>query len=255
MLSILIPAFNAAKYIGATIASAVLQRVDGGSEILVCDDGSTDATAAIVRGKMQHIPGLKLFSMGSNQGVCAARNKLLGEIDPLAEFVAFLDGDDVLVDQAYQPALKFLREAADVQMTVGKMQVVPTHVLDRGGAQLAEHPVTTGVTLSACVFRKSLIRRVGLFDLSFTQVEDIDYLLRIREICTEIVMHDDPVLYYRRHDANATSNLTAMRSGFMHALLLHAKRRKADPRLMTGGGMFRLVDPEMLEKAFKLYGA
>ena len=115
MLSIVIPVFNAAKYIGAAIASAVLQRVDGGSEILVCDDGSTDATAAIVRGKMQHIPGLKLFSMGSNQGVCAARNKLLGEIDPLAEFVAFLDGDDVLVDQAYQPALKFLREAADVQ--------------------------------------------------------------------------------------------------------------------------------------------
>ena len=254
MLSILIPAYNAEKYISAAIASAAAQMVDGGMEILVCDDGSTDATAAIVREKIQHIQGLKLFRLESNQGVCAARNALLGQIDPQAGFVAFLDADDVLVDHAYQPGLKILRDAPDVQMTFGKMRIVPTHDLELGGSILAQHPVVPGATLSAGIFRKALIDRVGMFDPSFTQGEDIDYLLRTREICAEIVTHNDPVMYYRRHDANATSNLAAMRSGFLRALMLHAKRRKADPRLMTGAGMFRMVEPDILEKAFNHYG-
>ncbi len=254
MLSILIPAFNAEKYIGAAIDSAAAQTVDGGTEILVCDDGSTDATAAIVREKMNHIRGLKVFRLGVNQGVSAARNRLIGEVDMQAGFVTFLDADDVLVDQAYQPGLKILRDAPDVQMTFGRMRVVPTHDLDDGKSLLTQYPLLPGVSLSTGVFRSAVIRRVGLFDLSFSHGEDIDYLLRIKEICADIVTHDDLVLYYRRHTANATSNHTAMKRGFMRALLLHAKRRKADPCLMSGEGMFRLVEPAVLEKVFKLYG-
>jgi glycosyltransferase involved in cell wall biosynthesis len=247
VLSILIPAYNAEKYIAAAIDSAAGQQIDGGREILVCDDGSTDRTAQIVRAKMRDIPGLKLFALDHNQGVCAARNRLLAEIDPQTDFVTFLDADDVLVENAYQPGLQIMRDRPEVQMTYGKIYIVPTHLLSQG-RPLAENPACQpAVTLSAGVFRKALIDQIGRFDHSLVQGEDMDFLLRISEVCDQIVLHNHPILYYRRHATNVTLNIRAMRSGVMRALMLHANRRKANPALFHGKALFRPLDPEEMK--------
>ena len=251
MLSILIPAYNAERYIGAALDSALSQQVDGGTEILVCDDGSTDRTADVVRAKMRNHPQLKLFSLGTNQGICATRNRLLAEVSPQAQFLAFLDADDVLVDDAYQPGLQILQAQPAAQMTYGKVLIVPSHHLSQGRPLAANPAPQPGLTLASGIFRKGLVDRVGVFDLSLKQGEDTDFLLRISEITKQIVLHDEPLFYYRRHRTNTTLNSADMRRGFLRVVMLHANRRKADPALFSGVHLFRPGDPAVMLAAMQ----
>ncbi len=254
MLSILIPAYNAERYISAAIDSAIAQQIDISIEILVCDDGSTDSTVDIVRAKMRDCNRVKLFSFGQNQGVCAARNRLLAEVSAQSQFIAFLDADDVLVDHAYRPGLAILQNRPEVQMTYGMFYTVPTHLLTLGRPLANNPPALPGITLSAGVFRKALIDRVDGFDVSLRHGEDTDFLIRIGEICDQIALHDDPVFYYRRHATNVTLNLPAMRKSFLRVVMLHSIRRRANPALLNGAAAFRTTDRHLAGTAYQMNG-
>ncbi|MDR7920613.1 glycosyltransferase family A protein [Thermosynechococcus sp. HY213] len=87
-ISVVIPLYNKARHIAHTLRS-VLQQASPAAEILVVDDGSTDAGAEIVRGFLDQ--GVRLIQQ-PNQGVSAARNRGLQEAS--YPYVAFLDADD-----------------------------------------------------------------------------------------------------------------------------------------------------------------
>ena len=251
MLSVLMPAYNAEKYIGAAIDSIASQKSYVDIEILVCDDCSTDGTAQIVREKMKFIDGLRLFSLDKNQGVSAARNRLLTEIRPESEYVAFLDSDDVLVPHAYQKALTALKNSPGTQLTISKMRMVPSEFLDQGGVGTLsdEWPILSLINLATCIFRKQLLAKIWAFDTSLAYAEDLDYMLKIAEICKEIQHFEDVVYYYRRHTTNATLNSKELSEGFNRAIMLHMIRRKRNPLLMDAKGMFRTDLPEMIARA------
>jgi glycosyltransferase involved in cell wall biosynthesis len=90
VVSILIPCFNAEKYIGETLESA-FQQTWPAIEVIVVDDGSTDRSAAVVRSFAR--PNLKLFQQ-ENQGQTAALNVSLAYAS--GDFVQYLDADDLL---------------------------------------------------------------------------------------------------------------------------------------------------------------
>jgi glycosyltransferase involved in cell wall biosynthesis len=87
-ISVLIPAYNSAATIRATLES-VLCQTTAADEILVMDDGSTDQTAAILG---LYEPRIKVFSQ-PNGGVSSARNALIARAT--GDLVAFLDSDDL----------------------------------------------------------------------------------------------------------------------------------------------------------------
>ena len=87
-VSVVIPAYNAADHIAATVESVIAQTVPAW-EILVIDDGSTDDTGAVVR-KFGDL--VRLYSV-PNAGVSAARN--LGIDQASGEWIALLDSDDL----------------------------------------------------------------------------------------------------------------------------------------------------------------
>ncbi|MFL4472959.1 glycosyltransferase family 2 protein [Paeniglutamicibacter sp. MACA_103] len=92
-ISVIIPAMNQQDFIGDTLASLARQRLKGRElEVLVVDDGSTDATAAITAEFGARIPGLKIITHPTNRGVSAARNTGLEHAS--GEYVVFLDPDD-----------------------------------------------------------------------------------------------------------------------------------------------------------------
>ena len=88
LVSVLIPAWNAAPWIGECLGSVLAQSVVD-FECLVVDDGSVDDTARVVQSFAD--PRVRLISQG-NAGVSAARNRALEEAKGV--FVAFLDADD-----------------------------------------------------------------------------------------------------------------------------------------------------------------
>lgn len=92
LVSVIIPAMNAEKFIEATIRS-VLAQTYSDFEIIVIDDGSTDATVSIVEALARTDPRIRLHRNGKNCGVGETRNR--GFSLAKGKWVALLDSDDV----------------------------------------------------------------------------------------------------------------------------------------------------------------
>lgn len=88
-VSVIIPLFNKAQYIGAAIDS-VLRQQAAGVEVLVIDDCSTDNSVDVVQAYQD--PRIRLFRQERNQGVSEARNR--GIAEARSDWIAFLDADD-----------------------------------------------------------------------------------------------------------------------------------------------------------------
>jgi glycosyltransferase involved in cell wall biosynthesis len=107
MVSIIIPCYNAVRWIRETLESVRSQVED--KETIVIDDGSTDDTAAIVA---REFPGVKLIRT-SNRGASHARNT--GTNAASGEYIQYLDADDLLAPGKITKQLSVLQEtAADV---------------------------------------------------------------------------------------------------------------------------------------------
>lgn len=91
LVSIIVPAYNAERHLAATLAAALAQTHQE-IEVLVVDDGSTDATASIAASFVDRDPRLHLIRQ-RNSGVAAARNRALEAAR--GTFVAPLDADDL----------------------------------------------------------------------------------------------------------------------------------------------------------------
>jgi len=112
LVSVIIPAYNAAKFIVATIRS-VLEQSYGKVEVLVIDDGSTDNTAAALapfQARIRYIPQ-------PNRGESSARNRGLGE--SRGEYVIFLDADDLLAPGMIARAVGALEKLPDFSAVYG----------------------------------------------------------------------------------------------------------------------------------------
>lgn len=101
LISILIPAFNAEKWIGATIESAINQTWNK-KEIIIVDDGSEDRTLKVAR-KFES-QNVKIISQ-KNQGASNARSRALEYAQ--GDFIQWLDADDLLAPDKISEQMKF----------------------------------------------------------------------------------------------------------------------------------------------------
>ncbi len=91
IISIIMPAYQAGRYIAQAIKSVQAQNCKEPWELLIIDDASTDNTAEIVR-KYTSDPRIRYLRQPGNQGVAAARNR--GLMEAQGAYAAFLDADD-----------------------------------------------------------------------------------------------------------------------------------------------------------------
>ena len=92
LLSIIIPCYNSAKFISSTLDMLIAQGLDD-CEIIVVNDGSTDATSEIVHSYSQKNKRIKIIDK-INEGVSVARNT--GMEHSTGKYIIFLDSDDTL---------------------------------------------------------------------------------------------------------------------------------------------------------------
>ena len=150
VISVVVPCFNTAPYLPATLQSVGEQTFQD-FEVLLVDDGSTDGTLAVLHAWAASDPRFKVIALGRNQGIVAARNAALAVAR--GEYVALLDSDDVWTPDALAQRLAVARRypSADVIATdfawfeeelpatpVGRIGLGP------GGARLFAHPFATG---------------------------------------------------------------------------------------------------------------
>lgn len=181
-LSIIIPAYNAAETLEATIGSA-LGIKSPAVEVIVVDDGSTDETPSICASFAERIR----YRRVENGGVSRARN--IGARMAMGEWLLFLDADDLLMAEG--PEL-LLETARCQSASVAYGQVIErgaTSERDRlnGFDYIAGPPplralngIYRGVIITpgSAIVRKSLHQRVGGFVTGYEPMEDRDYWLK-----------------------------------------------------------------------------
>ena len=220
-VSVIIPVHNAEPFLASTLESVMRQRCDG-LEIIVVDDGSTDGSAAIAKG----CPGNVRYVFQPNGGPPAARNA--GRRLATGELITFLDADDLWTDGRLALQLRLFAEHPTVDVVAGRFQWVRPS--SAGGALSPLAAPRNPLSLGTGLFRRHLFATVGELDESLWFSDDVDWYLRARELGIPMLVHDDVVLLYRRHEHNITND---RQRG--HAFFLTALKKSLDRRRAVGG--------------------
>lgn len=220
-VSVIIPTYNRAAFLREAIASAQ-QQTYAPLEILVVDDGSTDATREVVRAFGDSVK----YIFQNHRGPGAARNT--GVQYARGELLAFLDDDDVwLSDGLARSVARLLNpNAPQVDLVLGLLQRVRRVESSTGEIQWLpiEHP-WGALTFCSTVMPRAVMERVGRLDESVPYSEDIDWFLRARELGMRIAMLEHVTALYRRHEQNLTRDRAQVNEHFLKALGKSLTRR------------------------------
>jgi glycosyltransferase involved in cell wall biosynthesis len=186
-VDIIVPAYNAARYLPVAIESVVAQTFEDW-RILLVDDGSTDNTADVVAPFVERL-GVKLkYIRQANKGLPAARNVAISHSS--AEFLALLDADDVWLPSRLTESLKCFDGRPQVGVSYGFIsRIDPDGVVfqtfDRrqrhAEGKIAPYLYTreTDMCCPSVTFRRKCVDEVGGFDENLRATEDRDLWLRI----------------------------------------------------------------------------
>jgi glycosyltransferase involved in cell wall biosynthesis len=216
MISVVVPAYNHARWISPAIESVRGQTLPAG-EVIVVDDGSTDDTPDVVR----ELSFERLrYIRQSNRGAHAAINR--GVALSRGDYVAILNSDDELTPERLEHAWGVARSTR-AALVIGGVRLI-----DAEGAPLpADHESSrwyrearealgasgplararlrhnVAVTTSNFFFHKELWRRLGGF-APYRYVHDYDFVLRALELCADRVTYAQAMetVLYRVHGAN-----------------------------------------------------
>jgi glycosyltransferase involved in cell wall biosynthesis len=275
LVSVVIPAFNAAKTIVDTVQSALTQSV-ANLEVIVVNDGSTDATGRIVAG----IDDSRLRCVSqTNRGLPAARNR--GITASSGSYVAFLDSDDLLLPDFLERGLEALRARANPGFAY-----TDAYVLDEATGRLRETsamaqfdppipPPEDSADFLATLMRinfvyvstiapRAVLETVGGFNESLRSCEDYDLWLRILVAGYEAAWFPGRHAIYRLHPAQMTRNATRMARNLAavydglplasmpsghHRDLLRRRRRQAHLSVSVVSPIRRLIPERLLVAA------
>ena len=184
LVSVIIPAYNAAEFIGETLDSVFAQTFTR-YEVIVINDGSPDTEA--LEQVLKRYPSNLHYIKQENQGAAAARNTGLRASQ--AEFVAFLDADDTWLPEFLEKQMDFLeRSNADFvycdAYLFGESTSTNRTFMQMHPSQGAVTPekllaLKTTVLTSTVLARKAPILAVGLFDESVRRGHDFELWLRL----------------------------------------------------------------------------
>lgn len=222
-VSVVIPAFNVARFIEKAVQSALNQEPV--IEVLVIDDGSLDHTKKFVMNLQMQDSRIVLLQHenGLNKGRSASRN--LGIQKAAGNFVAFLDADDFYLDNRFnfdQNVFNEQPEAEGVYNAVGyhfyrepTIEEKNKLVLDTLNVKLAPNLLFDGIVsskngllhLNGITVKKRVFQDIGLFNEDLMVGEDSDLIFKLALKCNlEAGLLDSPVALRGIHEENIFNN-------------------------------------------------
>jgi glycosyltransferase involved in cell wall biosynthesis len=202
-VTVLIPVYNGANYLGHSVASVLGQSL-ADFELVVVDDGSTDRTPEVLRNYCD--PRLRVLSLPRNSGIASARNAGIGAAR--GRYIAFLDHDDIAAPSRLEKQAGFLEQHPAVGMVGSAVEFI-----DANGATLRTVPMPRSdleirwMNLLECPLRQSsLMIRTKLareqpYDARFLSLSDWDFIQRLLDRA-EAANLPEVLVQYRSHSAN-----------------------------------------------------
>jgi len=202
LVSCIVPAHNAARYLSQALHSIFRQTYDR-TEVIVVDDGSTDETARVIEGHGSKVRALRQ----ANAGPAAARNA--GVECARGEFVAFLDADDLWHPAKLARQMECFQQEPGLDLCFAHMRnfwspEVPSDRRPGGPELLIAWP---GRNCSALVARRSAFARVGPFNPALPVGEDGDWLLRGAEAGLRRRTLPGVLVFRRLHEHNLSRRM------------------------------------------------
>ncbi len=230
-ISVVIPAYNADKFIVRALASIESQTLKP-DEVIVVDDGSTDHTALRVGEFTRHSKLALMLERQPNRGSAAARNN--GTRKASGELITFLDADDLIYPTFLERTVSGLARFPDWAACFSDRDVVDidgkfiSHDLDHpvfrkmvkknmGGGfieleddDLFSNMIAGSVIPMTITCRKSCIDAVGGFDEALLFNEDRLFFLQLIKKKGRLGYFDESLGIWQRHAENKTSTANAI---------------------------------------------
>ena len=236
LISVLLPVYNAEKYVRQTVES-ILNQSHAEFEFIIVDDGSSDRSAQIV-GQLEQQDRRIEFTRQDNRGMAATLNDMLERA--CGEFIARIDADDIAMPTRFAEQISFL-EKHPACVVVGSAVLN----IDQDGDPLSveEFPATHsdienrmlsgggGIIHPATMIRRQAMLDAGGFALDCPVVEDQKLWLRMA-LNGELANLPQPLTKYRVHSQNMTFAQQRLARSHLLAVLEEARRdRGLDSRL------------------------
>lgn len=222
-VSVIIPAYNAERYVGEAIESVLAQTSPPG-EVIVVDDGSTDGTAAVAESFGDPVICIRREHAGLaatfNAGLAGVRGELL----------ACVDADDLWAPNKLELQLAAMDRDPDVDLVFAHVEEFLSPELTESERSLLR-PRTgaqPGIVKGAMLARTGAFRRVGEFDSRWKLGEFIDWYARAQEAQISSLVLPDVLLRRRLHSANS-SGVGSDHADYARMLGEMMKRRRGRP--------------------------
>ena len=203
-LSVLMSAYNSEAYVREAVQSILSQRFRD-FELIVVDDGSTDATGDVLQELADADCRIRLVRR-ANKGLTVSLNEALAMAR--GRYVARMDADDVAMKLRFEKQLVYLEANPEcVLLGTGVILIDPLGVPAIEGGIETEHEAIDRELLKGrggalyhptVIMRRDALERLGGYREEFNNSEDLDLFLRLAEIGR---VHNlrEPLLHYRRH--------------------------------------------------------
>lgn len=227
-ISVIIPAYNVEKYIEEAVRSAIGLPETG--EVIVVDDGSNDSTADIVQFLQSDYDNLILLAHPENKNHGAGASRNLGIINANNDFISFLDGDDLYLENRFKKSLPILLTIPEADgVYEGTEAFFENEELEKewterhGSKIITMHKKIPSVEVlryltfggnghfssNSILLRKSVFDRCGYFSEELLVGQDTDMWLRIASKCILLPGNiAEPVCLYRIHSDNRARKKT-----------------------------------------------
>lgn len=220
-VSVVIPAYNAVRFLPQTLSSVFAQTFQD-FEVVIVDDGSTDATAQW----LTTVEETRVrFIQQPNQGAAVARNR--GIHESKGEYIAFLDADDLWESTKLEQQVVCLDTRPEVGFVHTAIRFIDDTGFDLGrilkvdhkdgyvwGDMVVRHGVRCG---STPMIRRECFDRLGVFDTTLSFGEDWDMWLRVAARYPVAVLNE-PLVAYRQHGGNMSKDYQQILPNYLNIL-------------------------------------
>lgn len=234
LVSVIIPVYNAAPYVRASLQSIVEQDYQN-LEILVCDDASTDTTRCILDSISDH--RIRLYRNDANLGYLRSINFLVSQ--SVGDFICFQDADDIshpkrikiqVEELLNRPSLGFLGTNYAVISPEGKTLVQNNVETEQQKLKMLLQ-TSNPFQKPSILFRREVYNVIGMYREEFLQwgniSEDFDWILRASEVFDPgNVNFRSPLYLYRSVPTAMTKKIGDVNQFFGHAIALKLHRER-----------------------------
>ena len=216
LVSIIIPCYNAERWVAETLESCLAQTYRP-LEIIVVDDGSTDDSLAIIERYAQQHADIIQYETGPNRGGCTARNR--GFARSRGEYVMFLDADDLIAPETIAALVDALHEQ-DFAVSACPwywLRLQQNEWITAVGHSAYGQPpdgdylkgVLTGWDIPPCalLWHRSVIDALVGWDETLHARQDTDLMLRALLSGVRLARTGSGSAYYRKHSSNSVSEI------------------------------------------------